>query len=65
MTASKDAEILEEMLKFIISDVPIQDTMYYFSGAAANTHCRRRIFSYFQENYGKVRLPSHGDEKED
>ncbi|KAG8952836.1 Aminopeptidase 2 mitochondrial [Tulasnella sp. 419] len=54
MAATKDKELIEEMLQFILSDVQIQDTMYYFSGASANRAARRRIGEFFEENYDKI-----------
>ncbi|KIO32561.1 hypothetical protein M407DRAFT_213745 [Tulasnella calospora MUT 4182] len=54
MTASKDKEIIEETLKFVLTDVQIQDTMYFFSGAAANRESRRRIGEFFKENYDTI-----------
>lgn len=54
MTASKDKEIIEETLKFVLTDVQIQDTMYFFSGAAANRESRRRIGEFFKDNYDTV-----------
>ena len=57
MTATEKPELIEEMLKFILSDVLIQDTMYYFSGASANRFTRRRIGEFFKQNYDQVRTP--------
>ncbi|KAG9049074.1 Aminopeptidase 2 mitochondrial [Tulasnella sp. UAMH 9824] len=50
MTASKDAEIIEETLKFALTDAQIQDTTAFFSGAASNRNSRRRIGEFFKEN---------------
>jgi len=53
MTASEDKELIDETLAFILTDVQIQDIMYFFAGAAANRHARRRLTSFFEENYDK------------
>ncbi|KAG8910494.1 Aminopeptidase 2 mitochondrial, partial [Tulasnella sp. 408] len=50
MTASKDTEIIEETLKFVLTDAQIQDAMDFFSGAASNRDSRRRIGEFFKEN---------------
>jgi len=51
MTAAKDHAIIDETLNFILSDVQIQDTMYFFMGSAANRESRRKIGAFFKENY--------------
>ncbi|KIO15900.1 hypothetical protein M407DRAFT_235051 [Tulasnella calospora MUT 4182] len=51
MTASKDKEIIEETLRFVLTDVQIQDITDFFSGAASNRESRRRIGEFFKENY--------------
>ncbi|KIO32559.1 hypothetical protein M407DRAFT_4505 [Tulasnella calospora MUT 4182] len=54
MTASEDTEIIEETLKFLLTDVRIRDTTEFFSGAASNRDSRRRIGEFFKENYDTV-----------
>ncbi|KAG8913108.1 Aminopeptidase 2 mitochondrial [Tulasnella sp. 417] len=61
MTASKDKEIIEETLNFVLHDIQIQDTAKFFSGAAANTESRRRIGEVFTENYDMITKKFEGN----
>ncbi|KAG8900325.1 Aminopeptidase 2 mitochondrial [Tulasnella sp. 403] len=54
MTAASDKELIDEMLAFILTDVQIQDTMYFFSGSSVNRHARRRIAQFLKDNYEKI-----------
>ncbi|KAG8992227.1 Aminopeptidase 2 mitochondrial [Tulasnella sp. JGI-2019a] len=53
MTATEDPVLIDEMLAFILTDVQIQDTMYFFAGAASNRFARRKLIAFFKENYDK------------
>ncbi|KAG8887646.1 Aminopeptidase 2 mitochondrial [Tulasnella sp. 332] len=53
MTASEDSELIDETLAFILTDVQIQDTMYFFAGSASNRLARRKLNAFFKENYDK------------
>lgn len=61
MTATQDGALIDETLNFILTDVQIQDIMYFFAGTAANRHARRKLTSFFEENYDKVNLRDTGN----
>jgi aminopeptidase 2 len=55
LTCSPDPAIIEETLKFSMSDeVKIQDVMYFFAGSAAHRTSRRAMSEFAIKNYDTI-----------
>ncbi|KAG8777819.1 Aminopeptidase 2 mitochondrial [Serendipita sp. 397] len=54
MTATRDEALIEENLKFMMTEVKTQDVMYFFIGLNSNRSSRRQLFAFFKENFDTI-----------
>jgi len=54
LTSSIDLNIMQDTLKFLLEEVPLQDWMYIFSGLGTNRATRRGVTVFFKENYAEI-----------
>ncbi|KAF9504838.1 hypothetical protein BS47DRAFT_1438322 [Hydnum rufescens UP504] len=54
LTSSLDLNIMQDTLKLVLEEVPLQDWMYIFMGLGANRTTRRGVTVFFKENYAEI-----------